>query len=350
MERSTIGSKFKKLALVAAVLAFLAAAGAVLGLFMFAEISGGDMVIGFVIAIVVAAIGYFIVLSMAGGWSAETVDEASRLATTISAMAVGNFNANLHTDSPAELGQIEGALAQLVMVQKGISKDIETGLRTGSVIDEKPYAGAFRDMVKNINTMAANYEGANASLAAAIKALTNADSRAASFNAKTEVGMAFDELRRKVEALTKEAKEATSAASSARQEADNAKNELENTKRDMNTAREEAANARREASAANTEAQAAKREAAAAKRDADRVTNQLRTTTGIKPATAKPPSATPTATAPPAAPRPTTPRPAPRPAKASASAFDDAPSTSKSIKITAPDASHIYDSKNFGKY
>ncbi|MCL2200104.1 MAG: hypothetical protein FWB80_14420, partial [Defluviitaleaceae bacterium] len=66
MTRSTIDSKFRKLALAAAVLAFLTAAAAVLGLFMFAELSGSELGIGLGIAVVIAAVGYFIVFSMAG--------------------------------------------------------------------------------------------------------------------------------------------------------------------------------------------------------------------------------------------------------------------------------------------
>jgi methyl-accepting chemotaxis protein len=281
---------------------------------------------GIVAAIVVIGIGALMLFGKAAENAKEMTSDAARLATAASAMAVGNFSERLRTDAASELGQIEGALAQLSQVHQDLRKDFD-GLSKEKAAFEKSATDA-----ENI-----------------AKALANGDLR-------VNCGRgALDELRRKMEALTQELSTAQNAVENAKKEIAAAKDATENAKRDAVVAREDATRARSEVSAANAEANAAKRDASNARREADRLAAQQSRpafggATAVKPATTTTTRPAATATvAPRSAATPASPKLTETPSSARLRSHD-APQSSQSVKITAPSASHIYDSRDFGKF
>ncbi|MCL2387042.1 MAG: methyl-accepting chemotaxis protein, partial [Defluviitaleaceae bacterium] len=223
-----MGAKMRSLALIAAVIGFVAALASLLGLFVFTDLSGGAFVIGLVIAVVIILIGLGIMMAVISGWSNEAVKEAGLLATATSAMAVGNFNSNLRTGSADELGQIEGALAQLALVQKELIKDVD-GLakshaqgNTDRLIDEKHYAGDYRGVVRGINSTISNYVDSNVAIAGILKAFSNGDLNAkmpALAGRNSEVNKAIDNLRTRIETMDREVQSSISAANAAKENA-----------------------------------------------------------------------------------------------------------------------------------
>jgi exonuclease VII small subunit len=342
----SIEKKVKQLAFGAAVTGVLTAVFIVIFLFIVSEPDAVAIGVSAGVGIVVALIGFFAVFSTASNISAETKKDASALATAASAMAVGNFSAALRTEGADELGQIEGAMAQLLLVQKELTKDIENFARRQSngeitsLIDDKPYAGSYREMVKNINSIAAAHATEAASLEEAVNMLEHGD-----FKGRMP-SKQLDNLRLHLEKMSREVEAAQTAEVAAKNELTKTKEDLANAKRDADSARTEASMARSDAATAERELTTARREAERAKGEAARLNDRLKTTgiatPGTRTAMSPLPAGTPTALKT----MYNSPTPSPRPR----SILDGAPSAIKSVKINAPSGAHVYDRKDFGKF
>ncbi|MCL1882765.1 MAG: HAMP domain-containing protein [Defluviitaleaceae bacterium] len=345
MNRISITQRMKNIAMGAMVLAVIVALVTMGWVFLFE-----NRLIGLAIAIVIAVIGWLILHSVANSSATEIITDASKLAQAASAMAVGNFTAQLRTDSPDELGQIEGALAQLILVQRGLAKDIDALVKrsatgdTAILIDEKIYGGEFRDLVRKINSSVTGNAALISSISNAIKTLSSGDMKTHSMALKSEAGIALEELRKKLETMNRDLTTAISEAEIAKKDAVKAREEAADARRDITFAREEASAARREISAANAEAAAARREADNARREAQRT--QLRPITSPMSARQTPASAIPKPAS-----RPTSPQPPSRPDPDAPRlvSYDSSPGP-KSVKIIAPSAAHEYDKRDYGKY
>jgi len=351
-------SKMKRLALVAAVLAFCSALASLGGLFIFTDLSATDFGIGIAIAFVVILIGYFIVLSMASAAANETGNAASQLAKTASAMAAGNFNINLQTGVSDEIGQVESALSQLSQIQKNLSKDIEAFAKRhaqgdmANLIDENNYNGDYRELVKRINNTVSSYTDLISAISEAINALAIGDLKSHSLPPRSEVGNALEDLRRKFETMNRELQNSLSAAEAAKKETEVARDEIASARKDAAFAREDASSARRDADTARREADTAKRDADTARRDAQRATGQFKpaapTASATRPAVTPRSAITPR---PAVTTRTETPKPPPTAPASSArklNSNDAAPSLK--AKIIAPSGAHEYDRKDYGKY
>lgn len=257
--------------------------------------------------------------------AAQMKNDEGRLAAAVSAMAEGKF-------------VNESALAQLVAVQKDFAKDIDAFARgqmlgDGNLLDEKKYAGCYRDMILGINKAAEKHIDSAATIESAIKSLANGES--------VRVPAVLEDLRKKIDEMNRELQVANSAAESAKNDAEKAREEAASVKRELVTVREAESAARREASAAANEAAAARREASTARREADRATTLRPPTTTTTPRAVPP--------RPMVAPAPSVPRPSVAVEKLPSHNSSPAPAI-KSLKIEAPCGAHEYDSKDFGKF
>jgi uncharacterized phage infection (PIP) family protein YhgE len=314
MNRPTIEYKMKRLAVNAVVLTLVAAAASFAGLFLFTDLPLNVLSIGFGIAAVIAVIGYFILNSAADTWANETKNEVSHLAATASAFAVGNFSANLRSDSATELGQIEGALAQLSKTQKSLTKDVESLARRGdTLIDDKAYSGTYQDMAKVINSIVTSHTESINAIARAMNALANGNLAAVNLQ-KSEAANAYSELRRKIETMSRELQTAVTNAEKAKAEIQTAREQTEAARYEASKAKEEANEARREVSAVNSELNMLRRES----------NRTPMRTTGARPAVPSSPSRV--------------------------SSQSDSPAAIKSVKVDAPSGSHEYDRRDYGKY
>jgi methyl-accepting chemotaxis protein len=355
--RSSIEAKVKNLALGAAIMSFITALVASAAMILLTDVGLIGLAIGAAVGVVLLAITYFVILSPAANISTDAKKDASNLATAASAMAVGNFSATLRTDAADELGQIEGALAQMAVVQKELTKDVENFTKrhingeNSGIIDDKQYAGEYRDMVRNLNSMASAYSKTAISIEDTIKALENGE-----FSGRM-ASRQFDVLRANMEKMSREIQNAQSAEASLTSELEKSKEELANAKRDIENLRMEASTARSEANNAEREASNSRREADRAKSEVARLNDRLKSTVGTTPGmrTSMSPTntaATATKTTPPAAataPLKTmfnTPSPPPKQRR-----FDGVtPANVKSVKINAPSGAHVYDRRDFGKF
>jgi len=361
MNRFPIDAKLKRMALCAAVLAVVAVWVTLLCLTLFADLGWGGVGIGMAVSLVLAGLGYALIRSVASSWAAETVKDASELAQAASAMAVGNFSATFNTGIPDEIGQVEGAFAQLLLVQREFFKDIDSFVKRhnageAGAINESNYGGDYRNMIMGINGIVSNYRNAETALTTAINALVDGDLSAKnSYGKKSEAELALEGLRKKLETLTRDLQAATSVAEASTRDATVASEQAEKIKQELVQAREETATARREASAANSSATAAKREADTARREADRANSQLKTMTSRTTMPARPMAGLGGALPAPAAGM--TPPKTPGTAIISAPAAPKLRSgdhssvpTIKSVKIVAPSGAHEYDRKDMGKF
>ncbi|MCL2047094.1 MAG: hypothetical protein FWG87_00060 [Defluviitaleaceae bacterium] len=360
---SSIEQKIKRLAAHGAIFAFIASIVSIFAAFILAEMEMGlalGLVIGLAVASAVVLVGYITINSTATAWTAEIKNEAAQLTTAVSAIAEGNFSAML-TDSSSELGQIGEALAQLMTVQRALTKDMEAlsrrGLDNGELVDERQYSGNYRDMVKGVNSLVTDCTAAAATITEALRALAKDDFSLPYSYKFAEAGTAVQELRKKLEAMGRELRDAASVAEKASAEAEEARTQLR-------TAREEAEKAREEANNARHEATTARNEAATARREAERAARG-RIVADVSPRTSffKPKAVVSQVSQVSQSERPTLRAVASGVKKADsvkkddgAKKIDSAKKTDgtapviKSIKVSAPSSAHIYDSRDFGKY
>ncbi|MCL2225964.1 MAG: hypothetical protein FWB96_13430 [Defluviitaleaceae bacterium] len=341
----SIEAKLKKLVLQAFCFAAVAAVVIPVAVLLLQSEDNASMfaIGGIVAAGIILALGCLVLMAKATEHASEIISGSSHLAKSASAMAVGNFNERLRTDVFSELGQIEGALAQLSEVQTGLAKDIDKFTRaysqgnSAAAIDEKLYSGNYREIIRGINSAVSGLEKSSENTANTAKALVRGEYRA-TYNSgrKTEADNALEELRKKMETINGELQDAQKALALAKNEADDAKREVTSARQDLSRTRDEL-------SAANAEVAAAKREVAAARRgDSGRATSAPRPAISpMQRATTAPPPR-------PMPPRPTTPSPASQPL--SSLCANDDQGSAKSVKITAPSGAHEYDRKDYGKY
>lgn len=343
----SIEAKMKRLIGFAFALAFVAAlAIPLVVLFLQGAENVNAIALGGIFGAVILVVISAVLLAKWAECAKKMATDASRLATVASAIAVGNLSEQLRTDAPDEIGQIEGALAQLALVQRGFAKDVSDFVRRHSQgdsaarIDEKLYAGNYVEMITGINATVSGLANSVATAANTAKALADGDLKASfSSGRKSEADIALEELRKKLEVQVRELSEVQAAAVLARDVAAAAKQEVEIAKREAANAREDTTAAKREASAASAEAAAAKRDSATARREAERAVSQLKSATAIVPRMGKVTPASTLATRPldPSVPR--------------LRSHDSAPAPAlKSVKVAAPSGAHEYDRRDFGKY
>lgn len=248
----TIKSKMKRLALGSGIAGFAAIFVFLICLLFFADLNILAFGIGLGISFVFVIVWCFIFLSVGFTWAAEIINDASRLAKAAYAMAAGDFSATFRPNAADELGQIEGALAQIAQVNKGLAKDIDAFAKrhtqgdTFGLIDEKHYVGEYRDLILAINNTVSRLE---------MKSL----------DASNEL----ESLRKNLDALQLEFKASVAATEAAR---------------------EETSLARRDIATANAEAAAAKREASFAKRESERAAAQLKSASASRLSKVSPPA------------------------------------------------------------
>ena len=185
-----IDSKMKFLVVLGLAVAAAAALIPLIVLFV-RGLGGGDFGIAIVIAAVVLVVGCIVLMMQSSTIAKTFAKDAGYLSAAASAMAQGNFNANLRSsyDENGELGQIEASLAQLAKVQKDLIMDMEALAQhhskgdTGVLLDEKLYSGEYSGLVQHVNGTIAGHvkalkAGADPSdgveeLNASIDALTN---------------------------------------------------------------------------------------------------------------------------------------------------------------------------------
>jgi len=183
-------------------------------------LGGMAFIIAIVIATVILGIGFAILMSQSSEISKTYTKDTGYLHAAVSAMAEGNFNANLSPHKLDELGLIEASLYQLAQVQKDLIMDVDALTKhhkegdTDVLIDEKLYHGGYRGLVEHLNGTISEHVKTAFIIADSVQALAHGklDTEVAPlYGKKAKVSTAIEELHTCIRTFSGDIQSATNA-------------------------------------------------------------------------------------------------------------------------------------------